>query len=68
MLTCAPQVRHVRVYRYADRVAADDVQASQSHIINQKAQRLDLRCVLLSDPSTVCVGGPNQNTSRIHIL
>ena len=31
-------------------------------------QNLDLRCVLLSDPSTFGAGGPNQTTSQIQIL
>ena len=29
------------------------------------SQNLDLRYVLLADPSTFGAGGPNQNTSRI---
>ena len=34
---------------------------------SEMAQNMDLRCVLLSDPSTFGAGGPNQNTSRIQL-
>ena len=47
------------------RGVVDALPYSQSHIEIKMAQHLDLRCVLLSDPSTLGAGGPNQNTSRI---
>jgi hypothetical protein len=35
------------------------------HYRSKWRPNLDLRCVLLSDPSTFGAGGPNQNTPRI---
>ena len=41
-----------------------------SHKLQNKmayTQHLDSRCILLSDPSTKCAGGPNQNTPRVQL-
>ena len=51
---------------YAWRRVASQVQVRTSVHLFRMMQHLDLRCVLLSDPSsTVGAGCPNQNTSRI---
>ena len=40
-------------------------QVTLTSFLLKVTQNLDLRCVLLSDPSTFGPGGPNQNTPRI---